>query len=207
MELKDYPLEFVERTQRMNHELREHAKSQNLEVTFLLNSLLGTIVAINENMDKIDSILSATRNNPFKRPIFHDENLIAIIPKEIEFISAKEIKRQIKREFQFHRDNPQESFSLQSPLRLNLEFEKWNRKKVIDKMSINKFLNLLRNSIAHQNLVPINKNKLWDSVYLYNTDSYNFINFKVIMKISEIESLSNYFISMYIKVLKNAKKT
>ena len=54
MEIKNYPKEFVERTIRLLEELEPKAKEIELEVSFLLNCLLGMVVSVLENLNKLD---------------------------------------------------------------------------------------------------------------------------------------------------------
>ena len=51
MIIHNYPKEFVERTLNLLDQFYDEARSKELEVTFLLNCLLGLIIATYEQLD------------------------------------------------------------------------------------------------------------------------------------------------------------
>jgi hypothetical protein len=69
---KNYSIEFVERTKQVLEILEQKAKENNLEVTFLLNTLLGLIVMCSEK-----------GKNIFNKKI-DDDFIEKIIPQDIQ---------------------------------------------------------------------------------------------------------------------------
>ena len=86
--IKNYPKDFVERTIRLLKELDPEAKKIDLEVTFLLNCLLGMVVSVLENLNKLDK--SEYEKSLFSIKLNNDE-LENVIPDKIKAIRDKDI--------------------------------------------------------------------------------------------------------------------
>jgi hypothetical protein len=140
-------------------------ESQGREFTFLVNCLLGIIVAINENENS-----NVTSNFNFN--IDHD--FINYIPENIRFIDERDLKSK------FEQVN-----ILEGSISLNLNVK--NKNDLLGK-SLKWFLGKVRNAIAHQNIESINHENEWIGVKFHNKGKY-WIDFEVEFTKDELKAL------------------
>ena len=160
--IKNYKIEFVSRTKDLLTENFEDFKSKDKEVTFLLNCLLGLIIAVSEN-EKIS-------NRSLKGKL--DDEFIKNIPDKIGFIIKGNHNRDL---------TEQSLTNIEAKVGHKLEL------KSFEKLW---FINKIRNGIAHQNIESINDNDLWIGLKLWNTNNDKIKDFEIIFTIEELKNLA-----------------
>lgn len=176
MIIHEYPKEFVERTLRLIKECYSDAKTKELEVTFLLNCLLGLIVATHENIENSEYFISTRLTDP---------EVNKYIPKAIAKVNLKEINTSIKEIIN------QKSLVTQLDDRIEfnntINIEKYSQLK---NMTLKQFVRNLRNGIAHQNLMATSDNEHWKGVRIWNHNSDGIKDFEVEFTISELKKFA-----------------
>ena len=191
MESKNYPLEFVERTIKLIEELSPHAKKAGLDVTFLLNCTLGLIVATSEKIKQ-------GKFNCFDKNLVQLENEIEL-PNKIAYIEInqgyKEYRKSNNKKSLFKFD--ENMISVYPKLKIKVNEEAKN-------LSFKSFLNKMRNGIAHQNIMPINRDRIWHGIRIWNINGNGIKDFEVEFKISELKkfaiSLAKKYVIEYNKI-------
>lgn len=158
-EIKNYKIDIVKRTKEILVDFYPVFKENDREVTFLMNCLLGIIIAITENEKDSRNYL---RGNI-------DDDFIKFLPEKIRFIITKNIKQDLTN-FNFTEINVNVGH------KLNL-------------IGRDKFwlLSRIRNCIAHQNIFGINENEQWIGVRLWNMNNSK-KDFEIVFTIEELKS-------------------
>lgn len=189
MIIKDYSKEFVERTLKLIDSCFEDAKSKELEVTFLLNCLLGLIVTANENIENEEY---------FTKTKLFDEEIVAFIPKTIAILNTSNLIKKIKE------DVNKKSLINQIDDELKIEntviVEKYEQ---IKNLTLKQFLRLLRNGIAHQNLMATSDNDHWKGIRIWNYNNNGIKDFEVEFKIVELRKFAIFIGKKFIENYKN----
>lgn len=164
MESLVYPIDIVQRTKKMLEDHFEYFVKNDMEVTFLINCLLGLIIAVSENNKLI---------NDFKQVINADKNFYNIIPKKVGFLMDEEIQSDV-------------DLFKSTKKRFYKNIGHWDDLKSKSKIW---FIEKLRNSIAHQHIEPINRSGRWKGVKMWN--EYNNVrNFQIEYTILELKSFA-----------------
>jgi hypothetical protein len=161
--IENYRIDFVKRTNEILKEnFRNFKEEKDREVTFLLNCLLGLIVAISEN-EKIE------------KKVFNDnidDDFLAMIPNKIGFVE---------------RDRVDDDLTNVNLVKLNIKVGHKEDLKGKNKLWL---INKIRNGIAHQNIEGINENKRWIGVRLWNNTNDSKKDFEIIFTIEELKNLA-----------------
>ena len=194
MELRDYPLEFVERTITLIKEISTPAKQAGLDVTFLLNCTLGMIIATSENIELCDS--------PYFRSKICQLESTKIFPDKIAYIDFnrdfKVYKDKINKTSLFEIDGS--TFSITSTIHIN-EYKQARNMRLVD------LLKKIRNGVAHQNIMPINTDKVWKGIRIWNHNKYGIKDFEIEFKVSELKIFALFLAEKYISEYKRESKT
>lgn len=141
-EIKNYKIDIIERTKELLENNYESFRSKDREATFLLNCLLGLVVAISENEKR--------KLKVFLGKI--DDSFLELLPYSVGFVDSVEIK---------------DNISLIELTDINIKIGHKNELKEKSKLW---FINKIRNSIAHQNITAINEHNKWVGIRLFNTN-------------------------------------
>jgi len=171
-EIKNYPIDFIKRTQEILLEHYQHFEDKDREVTFLLNCLLGLIITIAENKKREETI--------FKGNI--DEQFLSLIPDRVGFIDSKKLNIDLT-----EKDLTEVTINVGHKNDLKKKAKSW-------------FLNKIRNGIAHQNIEQINEDEKWIGVRLWNIDYDRKKNFEIIFTIEELKKLAIELSRKYLTV-------
>ena len=159
-----YNKDFIKRTRELLKNHFSKLEKEDLEVTFLMNCLLGLIVSISENKGYFNKVLD---NNI-------DEDFLSNLPKNICFIKLNKSTVNLI--------NCSES---NIKLKISKKVDLKNYKKKW-------FINKLRNGIAHQHINEINDNdndndnEKWIGVEIWNETKSNIIDFRISFQIKEL---------------------
>jgi len=173
--IKNYRIEFVERTRDLLNNNFSDFKDKDREVTFLLNCLLGLIVNVSENEKKT--------NLTFKGKI--NDDFLLNLPEKIGFIIKSSDKHNL------------------TDSNLTKIDTKVGHKDDLKECTKLWFVNKLRNGIAHQNIEGINDNDVWTGLKLWNTTN-ELIDFEVIFTIEELKKLTLKIADDYLESSKQA---
>ena len=171
MEINDIKKDFVERTLK----LLETQNNLKFDTTFLLNCLLGLLVAVYEfeDEDKKESIFNKNINQEF----------LEYIPDNIEYFKAKDDFEKVSNRLKVKRYN----IELKGKNSIQEKTQLW-------------YLEKIRNSIAHININPINRDKKWASVELFNEHSYG-KDFSVEYSNEDLKKFAVYIAKRYLNIL------
>lgn len=182
---KNYPKDFVERTLRLINECYDETKSKELEVTFLLNCLLGLIIATNENIENDDYFIKTRLN---------DSKLIKFIPKSIAQLDFKvfdkDIKDKINKKSLINQLDDEITISSQ------IKIEKF---KQLKNLTLKQFIRFLRNGIAHQNIMPTSNNEHWKGIRIWNHNSSGIKDFEIEFQIGELKKFAIFIGTKFIE--------
>lgn len=156
--INDYSNEFPRRTLKLLRSFMDHDINYDLDVTFLMNCILGLIVTAVEDSVRRDLIQGNV-----------DNEMLNSFPENVEL----KIGNQILQEY------PKEVLRARG------------------KLSI---LKKIRNSIAHQNVEPINENDIWVGVSLWNIHPRYGMDFRIKLTTAQLYSLANYITQQYLQV-------
>jgi hypothetical protein len=163
---KDYPIDFIKRTQEILTDYYQDFQSKDREVTFLLNCLLGLIITIAESEKRKERI--------FKGNI--DDSFLLLIPDKIGFIHSNKLA------MEFTKENLTEVMEVTVMI---------GHKNDLKEKKKSWFLNKIRNSIAHQNIEAINnEDEKWIGVRLWNINYDNKKDFEIIFTIEELKKFA-----------------
>jgi hypothetical protein len=179
-EIKNYKIEFVERTKDLLNDNFSYFENKDKEVTFLLNCLLGLIINVSENEKKSNIALKGKIDDAF----------LSNLPNKIGFTIKVSGKNELTNDS------------------LTEIMTKVGHKNDLRNYTKLWFVNKLRNGIAHQNIEGINENGKWIGLKLWNTNN-DLIDFEIVFTINELKKLAlkiadDYLISTKPK---NDKKT
>ena len=186
--LRNYPKEFVERTTQLLEKIEPKAKEEGLEITLLLNCLLGMVVTALENVDRC-------KKGVFNKKL-HSEELKPLIPKKIVSIKKSEL-------IDKYADRVSKLELLKSYQKVEFgipEFRiKTQPKKEIYDKDLRWLLTKIRNGVAHQNIMPINQGDNWEGIRIWNKDNNGLKNFAIEFKISELREFTKYVVNLYLE--------
>lgn len=171
----NYAVDIVSRTKDLLcSESYTKAEQDGLEVTFLINCLLGLIIAVSETEKK-------KKTSWVKKNINTD--LTVLIPEQIAFTKK-----------------PQVSSLIEAKGSL-LSYQILGKDDLKEK-TVQWLVNKLRNSIAHQNIeaIDINNNGKWTGIKMWNqpvTGSEE-RDFEVIFTTNQLREVSIYFADTFI---------
>jgi len=168
-EIKEYKVDIIKRTLDMLKKNFEFLKERDSEVTFLMNCLLGLIVAITENEKQTNELLKGKI----------DDNFISMIPKKVGFIEFPACEKDL---------------TVLTNDDYFVEIRHWEQLKNKQKMW---FLKKLRNSIAHQNIEGINENNRWIQVRFWNM-IHSKKDFEIIFTIEEMKTFAIELAERYV---------
>lgn len=186
----DYKLEFISRTKRLIEDLYSKAEQNNLEYTFLINCTLGLIVAVSENLNYFmeeNSRSALCQSFKIKLNCLNSINL-----NNIKVLNYKKLEKELKEKI--FNDINLESSSISSKI-INIELKPTNDVLNYDFIWL---INKLRNSIAHQNIKPINNNGLWNGVKFRNYNNEGIIDFQLEIDNNVLKDLAIEIANMYI---------
>ncbi len=169
-EINKYSIDIIKRTKEILENNYKKFEKEDREVTFLMNCLLGLIIAISENEKRKRRIIKKTI----------DESFLNMIPSKIGFINSKSI---------------QQDFTDTDLTKLCLNVG--HKEELIGKDKL-WFINKIRNGIAHQNIYGINKNKLWVGVGLWNENNGK-KDFEIVFTIKELKGLAIKLAKEYLR--------
>jgi len=168
-EIDNYKIDIIQRTKEiLESDFNEFAEKDR-EVTFLMNCLLGLIIAISENEKKEKKVLKGVIDAPF----------LSLIPDKVGYLNAKEVSDDLTKS-----DLTEISINVQHKEKLVLKDKLW-------------FVNKIRNAIAHQNIEGINKAGKWSGVRLWNTNNDK-KDFEIIFQINELKNFALKLAEMYL---------
>ena len=186
-QMRNYPKQFVERTQRLLAVLEPQAKKEDLEVTLLLNCLLGMVVTVLENKTLV--------GNQALRKRLSDAIPRDLIPKKLVWFKKSEIRDKYAEEvekLELLKDWPKTEWDIGN-IRLVAE----SRESVLQKDFLD-FLRVLRNGIAHQNIAPVNKKQRWAGVRIWNVNPSGVKDFAVEFTVGELRKLTDHIVNVYL---------
>jgi hypothetical protein len=159
--ITDYRVDIVARTKElllMNHDL---ILEKDREVTFLMNCLLGLVVAVSEQSKQNRSAYGTI-----------DADYLALIPEKIGFLQKDQVVSNL-----IQKDLTRSEHNIAHKRELMGRDKYW-------------FINRLRNCIAHQNIYGVNANDKWIGVKLWNIRSDKIIDFEVVFTTGELRKLA-----------------
>ena len=176
-----YNKEFVRRTKEILENEYKNFQKKDREVTFLMNCLLGLIIAVSENSKE-----SAT---PLKNNI--NEEFLKYIPEKVGFIING-------------RKALEHAQDLTNMDNTKIESKIGHKKELSDE-AILFLITKLRNGIAHQHIKVVENNKQWTGVKIWNM--YNEIkDFEIEFTIEELKNLAIKIAEIYLPAPKNKSK-
>lgn len=193
--IKDYPKDFVERTIILLNKLEPKAKELDLEVTFLLNCLLGMVVTVLENLNKLDkteynkSLFSIKLNN---------EKIKDKIPDKIKAIRGNEIINSYKEQFNAIGFLKNEG---ETEIEIGKSIVKFMTASEIRNQDFKWLLNKIRNGIAHQNIMPTSESENWNGIRIWNYNSNGLKDFAIQFDVDELKDFSLEVANRYLESL------
>ena len=161
VQIENYNIEIVRRTKEILESSYPDFENNDREVTFLMNCLLGLIIAVSENEKRERKV--------FKGKI--DEEFLSLIPEKVGFIESIDVRKDITKS-----DLSEISISIK-------------HKESLASKDIFWFVNKIRNGIAHQNIQGISENGNWSGVRIWNLN-YNRKDFEIIFQIEELKQFA-----------------
>jgi hypothetical protein len=174
----DYKNEIIERTNDLIEEFYNSVCKKGLEVTFLVNCLLGLIVAAVENNNS-KSIFTGNIGKKFGTKI----------PEKVRYLAPPK-RNQRKRS---NKEFPKLIHEI-----------KWKVKDKTDLMKgygKHKFISHIRNGIAHQNMTAINENKQWQGIRMWNEHD-GLVDFEIEFTNNELKEFALYIADEFKKGMK-----
>lgn len=169
-QIANYKIDIIKRTSEILNTHYPHFEDNDREVTFLMNCLLGLIIAIFENERVSRKILKGNI----------DDNFLSFIPDKLGFLNARNLSDDLT-----NIDLTQIYINVQHKDKLHLKDKYW-------------FVNKLRNGIAHQNIQGINDNGKWAGVRIWNINNDK-KDFEIIFQIIELKTFVNKLAEMYLE--------
>jgi hypothetical protein len=165
--IENYNIDFVARTKQLIDQNFAKFNSEDLEVTFLLNCLLGLIITVLENEKR--------KSKAFTGKI--DDDFLSYIPQRVGYLGKSQ----------------DIDLTLENSTDIQTKVEHYESLKTQDKIW---FINKLRNGIAHQHIQPINQDGKWVGIKLWNVN-INKKDFEIIFTIDQLKSLSIKIADVY----------
>lgn len=179
MIIHDYPKEFVERTLKLMDECYETAKSKELEVTFVLNCLLGLIIATYEQLDLCEG--------KFFNKRLSDDDVLTFVPEKIARVDFGEFNRRFKTELN------KKSLIGQLEDEISIESKIYVQKyKLAKNLTLKEFIRNIRNGIAHQNLRATSSSEHWEGIRIWNHNKDGIKDFEVEFKINQLKKFAKF---------------
>lgn len=176
--MEDYPIGFIRRTKEILEKNYPHFEENDREVTFLLNCLLGLIVAVREA--EVKSKVKVFDGNI-------DDDFLALVPETIGFVKTTD--NDIGKDLTESNVN-RVDFPVSHKKDLGNQTKPW-------------LLKMIRHGIAHQNLLPINNDGEWVGVRLWNEPVRKVKDFEIVFMIEELKKFAIGLSSKYL----NAKES
>ena len=168
--IENYKIEIVQRTKEILENYYPDFQSKDREVTFLMNCLLGLIVAISENEKRDRKILKGSLDSGF----------LILIPDKVGFIESRNVTEDIT-----DKDLTQLNVNVSHKKELASKEKFW-------------FVNKLRNGIAHQNIQGVNENGSWVGVRVWNMEGYK-KDFEIVFNVNELKTFAIKLAEMYLE--------
>jgi hypothetical protein len=179
MVIHDYPKEFIERTLTLMDKCYEVAKTEELEVTFILNCLLGLIIATYEQLD-------LCQGNFFKKRLA-DVDVIKFVPDKIARVDFSEFNKRFKAEVN------KKSLIGQLDDEITVESKLYVQKFILAKnLTLKEFIRNVRNGIAHQNLRATSTSEHWEGIRIWNYNKDGIKDFEVEFKINQLRNFAKF---------------
>jgi len=169
-QIDNYRIDIIQRTKEILENFYQDFSDRDREVTFLMNCLLGLIIAISENERVTRKILKGNI----------DEDFLSIIPEKIGFLNSRDVTEDLTNE-----DLTQIQVNVQHKVSLVNKDKYW-------------FVNKLRNGIAHQNINGINENGIWAGVRIWNLVNDK-KDFEIVFQTEELKNFSISLANMYLE--------
>ncbi|MBT2558846.1 hypothetical protein J7E24_13705 [Hymenobacter sp. ISL-91] len=174
-ESTNYPVDIVERTQTLLNEV--NSIGSEYEVTFLINCLLGILIAANEFDSRKGKRIG---NKVFSQPI------LDIIPSTLTFFDRKEAIDRV-------------TLGCSNISWLNLSKKDLSIVTKESRYNLGWFLGKIRNSIAHQHIEAINTEGRWSAVKLWNEPQTGIVDFEVEFSTINLKKLALLVADIYLK--------
>ena len=169
--IEKYKIEIVKRTKEILQDYYPIFIEKDREVTFLMNCLLGLIIAITE-AEKIDKKLLRGKI---------DEEFIRNIPDKVGFIQLRRLDLDLA-----DKDLTEINLNVGHKSDLLGQDKFW-------------FITKLRNCIAHQNIYGINEDSEWIGVRLWNINNSK-KDFEIIFTIDELKNYAIELATNYLEI-------
>ena len=186
--IKDYPKEFVERTLELLEKVYPSAKTHELEVTFLLNCLLGLIIATYEKLD-------SCKEGFFNKRLVDDE-VFEFVPHNIARIDIGQLHKDFKAEINGKSLIAQHGDSIS--INQRIEVQKF---KLVKNITLREFIRNIRNGIAHQNLMATSQDHHWHGIRIWNHDKNGIKDFEVEFEINHLMKFAKFIGSKFIEYI------
>lgn len=168
--IDNYKIEIIQRTKEILESEYPTFEEKDREVTFLMNCLLGLIIAISES----DNISKRTLRGKI------DTEFLSLIPKKIGFLNSITVSE----------DLTNSGFN-----ELKVNVQHFDDLTSMDKLWL---VTKLRNGIAHQNIQGINENEKWIGVRIWNENKNKQKDFEIIFQIDELKNFALKLAEMYL---------
>ncbi|GJQ61154.1 MAG: hypothetical protein SCALA702_02070 [Melioribacteraceae bacterium] len=167
--IENYDIDIIERTKEILEANFELFSRNDREFTFLVNCLLGIVVAATENEKRKAKIFKGKIDNEFMN----------IIPERVRFIKSK------RKNFSINENNSRaEKQQIGDKYEIAVKSKIW-------------LLTKLRNCIAHQHIAPINEDGNWVGVKLWNVDR-KYRDFEIVFTQVELKGFCIYIANYYL---------
>lgn len=188
MIMHDYPKEFIERTLNLLDKCFDSAQKEELEVTFILNCLLGLIIATFEH-------LHLCKRDFFEKRLC-DEDILEFVPNKIAKIDLKEFNKKFKEEVN------KKSLITQLQDEITIDSKIQIHKFTLAKnLTLKEFIRNIRNGIAHQNLMATSLKDNWEGIRIWNHNKEGIKDFEVEFKINQLKKFAKFIGEKYLEYL------
>ncbi|RYE12785.1 MAG: hypothetical protein EOP45_22285 [Sphingobacteriaceae bacterium] len=177
-ESTNYPVDIVRRTKILLERGKKDASYDEYEVTFLINCLLGIVVAAKEFDERGKKELGKKN---------FSNSLLSNIPDNLKFFSVKKTTKSI--------DIENNSITLEI---LNKSALSTDTKKT--DYNLGWFLCKLRNGIAHQHITAINTEGEWTGIKLWNEPQTDVKDFIIEFSIPTLKEFTLCVADIYLEV-------
>lgn len=181
---KKYDIDFVRNTIKVLTSNYEHIERQDLEVTFLINCLMGLIITTYEKIEK-------TKNTIFNRPLSDPEIILKVPPKK-SYIKIAEALTKFKENInEIDFINAKKEHEING---VNIEILDCSDMRLIE------FLNKIRNAIAHQHVDPIDNRGKWHAIKIWNISDLGIKNFEAEFTTHELKEFALFIAEEYCQI-------
>lgn len=168
--IDNYKIEIIQRTKEILESEYPTFEEKDREVTFLMNCLLGLIIAISEGDNDSKRVLRGKIDNEF----------LSLIPNKVGFLNSINVTD----------DLTNASFN-----EVVVNVQHYDNLTNKDKLW---FITKLRNGIAHQNIQGINENNRWIGVRIWN-ENKQIKDFEIIFQIAELKNFALKLAEMFLQ--------